>query len=101
MHPSNGKASSIKKMELFNDIHGDSGGYLHQTISSFTGTVIQSHPPTQRIIANWLLMIFNLPNHGNYRRHGQGKVGQRFSAQFSFNLPISQLLSQANATAES
>jgi len=60
----------VLKIELFNDIHGDSGGYLHQPISSisiqrrlaivgFTGTNgTQSHPPIHRIIANWLLMIF-------------------------------------------
>ena len=36
-HPSvlNGKASSIN-IELFGNKHGDSGGYLHQTISSIT-----------------------------------------------------------------
>jgi len=65
----NGKVSSIE-VELFNDIYGDSGGYLHQMISSislqrrlatvgFTGTNgIQSHPPIHRIIANRLLIIF-------------------------------------------
>ena len=70
----NGEASSIK-IELLN-IYGNSGGYLHQTISSislqrmlatvgFTGTNgIQSHPPAHRIIANmWLIvyMTHNLP----------------------------------------
>ena len=57
-----GEASSInKQMELFNDIHGDSGSYLRQTVSSislqrlatigFTGTNgKQSHPPTYQII---------------------------------------------------
>jgi len=56
-------------MELFNDIHGGLEGYLRQMVSSiglqrlatvgFTGTnSIQSHPPTHRIIANRLLMIF-------------------------------------------
>ena len=46
------------EIEIFNDIHEDSGGYLHWTVSSislqsrlasvnFTGTNgIQSHPPT-------------------------------------------------------
>jgi len=55
-------------MELFNDIRGDSGGYLLQTVSSIslqrrlatvyvTGTDgTQLHPPTHRI-ANRLLMI--------------------------------------------
>ena len=56
-------------MELFNGIHGDSGGYLCQTVSSislqmlatvgFTGSNgKQSHPPTYQIVANRLLMIF-------------------------------------------
>jgi len=89
--------------ELLNDIHGDSGGYLHQTISSiilqrlatvgFTGTnSIQSHPPTHRILAKRLLMIFmtyNSPNHSICEGHSQGNVRQRFSAQFSFSLLIS------------
>ena len=71
-----GEASSIKILSYFNDIHEDSGGYLHPTISSislprrlaaagFTGTNgIESHPLTHEIIANMLLMIFmthNLP----------------------------------------
>jgi len=62
----NGEDSNIK-IELLNNILGDSGGYLQQMISSislqrklatvgFTGTnSIQSHPPTHRIIANRLL----------------------------------------------
>ena len=33
-------------------------------------------------VANDIHNLNNFPNHGNYRRHGQGKVGQRFSAQF-------------------
>ena len=55
------------EIEIFNDIHEDSGGYLHWTVSSislqsrlasvsFTGTNgIQSHPPTYGV---WLLMLF-------------------------------------------
>ena len=58
---------TVIKIKLLNNILGDSGGYLHQMISSirlqrklatvgFTGTnSIQSHPPTHRIIANRLL----------------------------------------------
>ena len=74
-----GEASSIK-MEIFNAIHGNSGGYfvssiiLQKTLVTvgFTGTNgIQSHPPTHRIIANRLLMILtdlhNSSNHGIYR----------------------------------
>ena len=34
--------------------------------------------------------IHDLPNHGIYRRHSQGKVEQRFSA---LGQPISELLS--------
>ena len=106
--PLNGEASNIK-IELFNDIHGDSAGYLHQMISSvslqkrlaivgFTGTFgIQSHPPTHRVTgkqaANDIHDLHNSPNHGIYGRHSQGKVGQSFSTQFSFSLPISELLS--------
>ena len=100
-------------MELFNDINGDSGGYLHQLVISislqrrlatvgFTGTNgIQSHPPTHRIIANRLLMIFM-----TYTMHlimvhvyiSEDMVRVRLdrgscSAQFSFSLPISERLS--------
>jgi len=94
----NGEASSIK-IELLN-IYGNSGGYLHQMISSislqrrlatvgFTGTNgIQSHSPAHRIIADCIHDTQFAYNHGIYGRHGQGKVGQRFSAQFSFSLPI-------------
>ena len=83
-------------MELFNDIHGDSGGYLHQTIPSislqrrlatvgFTGTHGNTQNYSKRLII--LFMTYNSPNHGICN------VGQRFSAQFSFSLPIAELLS--------
>ena len=54
-------------MELFNDIHGDSGGYLHQTVSSISlqrrlATVASQVPTayshTLRTIADRLVMIF-------------------------------------------
>jgi len=44
--------------------------------------------------ANNIHDLHNVPDHGIYRRHNQGKVGHRFSAQFSFRLPVSELLSQ-------
>ena len=47
-----------------------------------------------KLAAEDIHVLQNSPNHGIYGRHSQGKVGQRFSAQFRFSLPISEPLSQ-------
>ena len=56
---------------------------------------IQSHHPTQSIIANRLLMI-SMTNTICLimvsTETQSGKVAQRFNAQFSFSLPISELV---------
>jgi len=62
----NWEASSIE-MELFNDIHGDSGCYLHQTVSSTSlqrrlatvaSQVPRAYSHTLRTIADRLVIIF-------------------------------------------